>query len=71
MFDLPPKADTDQHGRDVRFVPKADISRCGKDPSYSITSSARFDAFFVLLFGRRKKRVTARAGLADVQIRHR
>jgi hypothetical protein len=27
MSALPPKADMDQHGRDVRFVPKADISR--------------------------------------------
>jgi len=27
MSALPPKADIDQHGRDVRFVPKADISR--------------------------------------------
>ena len=25
MSALPPKADMDQHGRDVRFVPKADI----------------------------------------------
>ena len=30
MSALPPKADIDQHGRDVRFVPKADIPRCGK-----------------------------------------
>ena len=27
--------------RDVRFVPKADILRCGKERRYSITSSAR------------------------------
>jgi hypothetical protein len=27
MSALPPKADIDQHGRDVRFVPKADIRR--------------------------------------------
>ena len=27
MSALPPKADIDQHGRDVRFVPKADIGR--------------------------------------------
>ena len=26
MSALPPKADMDQHGRDVRFVPKADIA---------------------------------------------
>ena len=25
-----PKADMVQHGRDVRYVPKADILRCGK-----------------------------------------
>src|SRR6516225_2826481 len=37
---LPPKADMDQHGCDVRFVPKADIPRCGRDRRYSITSSA-------------------------------
>src|SRR5262252_6762094 len=35
----PPKADMDQHRCDVRFVPKADILRCGRD-CYSITSSA-------------------------------
>jgi hypothetical protein len=28
MSALAPKADMDQHGRDVRFVPKADIMRC-------------------------------------------
>ena len=28
MSALPPKADMDQHGRDVRFVPKADIMQC-------------------------------------------
>ena len=27
---LPPKADMDQHGCDVRFVPKADISSVWK-----------------------------------------
>jgi hypothetical protein len=26
MSALPPKADMDHHGRDVRFVPKADIA---------------------------------------------
>src|SRR6516165_10395634 len=31
MSALPPKADMDQSGCDVRFVPKADILRCGKD----------------------------------------
>ena len=25
MSPLPPKADMDRHGRDVRFVPKADL----------------------------------------------
>jgi hypothetical protein len=30
MSALPPKADIDQHGRNVRFVPKADILRCSK-----------------------------------------
>ena len=41
MSALPPKADIDRHGCDVRFVPKADILRCGKKRRYSITSSAR------------------------------
>ena len=31
MSALPPKADMDQHRCDVRFVPKADISHCGKN----------------------------------------
>jgi hypothetical protein len=31
MSALPPKADIDPHGRDVRFVPKADIPRRGKN----------------------------------------
>src|SRR5215472_14608161 len=39
MSALPPKADMDQHGRDVRFVPKADICGAAKRPP--ITSSAR------------------------------
>jgi hypothetical protein len=30
MSALPPIADTDEQGRDVRFVPKADIKRCDK-----------------------------------------
>ena len=30
---LPPKADMVRHDRDVRFVPKADILRCGKKTS--------------------------------------
>jgi hypothetical protein len=41
MSALPPKADMDQHGRDVRFVPKADIWRRSNLRRYSITSSAR------------------------------
>jgi hypothetical protein len=40
MSALPPKADIDQHGCDVRFVPKADILHYGKERRYSITSSA-------------------------------
>ena len=31
MSALPPKADIDHYGRDVRFVPKADILRCSKN----------------------------------------
>jgi hypothetical protein len=30
MSALPPKADIEIQSRDVRFVPKADILRCGK-----------------------------------------
>ena len=41
MSALPPKADIGTHSWDVRFVPKADILRCGKERRYSITSSAR------------------------------
>jgi hypothetical protein len=40
MSALPPKADIETQSRDVRFVPKADILRCGRDWRYSITSSA-------------------------------
>ena len=40
MSALPPKADMDLDGRDVRFVPKADILRCGKERRYLLTSSA-------------------------------
>jgi hypothetical protein len=39
MSALPPKA-IETQSRDVRFVPKADILRCGRDWRYSITSSA-------------------------------
>jgi len=31
MSALPPKADIDQHGRDVRFVPKADSCTAAKN----------------------------------------
>jgi hypothetical protein len=41
MSALPPKADIAERDPDVRFVPKADILRCGKERRYSITSSAR------------------------------
>ena len=41
MSALPPKADIDGNDGNVRFVPKADILRCGKQDAYSITSSAR------------------------------
>jgi len=41
MSALPPKADIGTQPRNVRFVPKADILRCGKERRYSITSSAR------------------------------
>jgi hypothetical protein len=40
MSALPPKADIDWRLLNVRFVPKADILRCGKERRYSITSSA-------------------------------
>ena len=40
MSALPPKADIGTQPRDVRFVPKADILRCGTERRYSITSSA-------------------------------
>jgi hypothetical protein len=39
MSTLPPKADINQGGCDVRFVPNADILRCGKERRYWITSS--------------------------------
>src|SRR5262249_9021146 len=41
MSALPPKADIDRPGHNVRFVPEADILRCGSEWRYSITSSAR------------------------------
>ena len=40
MSALPPKADIRYRDRRFRFVPKADILRCGKECRYSITSSA-------------------------------
>ena len=40
MSALPPKADIGTQSWNVRFVPKADIPRCGEERRYSITSSA-------------------------------
>ena len=40
MSALPPKADIGYGCRDVRFVPKADVSSRSKAADYSITSSA-------------------------------
>jgi hypothetical protein len=34
MSALPPKADIAERGRHVRFVPKADILRCGKNVAF-------------------------------------
>ena len=34
MSALPPKADMDQQGRDVRFVPKADIMHRSENPLF-------------------------------------
>ena len=41
MSALPPKADIGTQPHNVRFVPKADMVRCGEIRRYSITSSAR------------------------------
>src|SRR6516225_1247807 len=41
MSALPPKADIGTQPWNVRFVPEADIPRCGRNWRYSITSSAR------------------------------
>jgi hypothetical protein len=41
MSVLPPKADIDHDGGNVRFVPRADVSNRSKKCLYSITSSAR------------------------------
>jgi len=40
MSALPPKADIGTQPRNVRFVPKADIPRCGKKAAIQITASA-------------------------------
>jgi hypothetical protein len=40
MSALPPKADIETQSWNVRFVPKADILRCGKKSRYSITAPA-------------------------------
>jgi hypothetical protein len=45
MSALPPKADIGRTSGHVRFVPKADILRCGKEGHYSIISSARASGF--------------------------
>ena len=51
MSALPPKADIGQLGRDVRFVPKADMVRCAKD--IAIRSPRRHEtAVIVVLKGR-------------------
>ena len=39
MSALPPIADIETQPWNVRFVPKADIVRCGKERRYSIASS--------------------------------
>ena len=44
MSAIPPKADIDRACWDVRFVPKADILRCGIERRYSITSSTTAQA---------------------------
>src|SRR3974377_1876322 len=41
MSALPPIADIGTQQRNVRYLPKADIVRCGEIRRYSITSSAR------------------------------
>jgi hypothetical protein len=41
MSASPPKADVVGRNDDVRFVPKADILRCGKERRYSIASTGR------------------------------
>ena len=48
MSALPPEADIDRHDWNVRFVPKADIVRCGERRRYSITSSARPSALGIV-----------------------
>ena len=40
MSALPPKADIVERDRDVRFVPIADVLRCGKEPVASLGLSA-------------------------------
>jgi hypothetical protein len=41
MSALLPKADIAEYRDHVRYVPKGDILRCGKERRYSITPSAR------------------------------
>jgi len=38
MSAIHPKADMEEYSSNVRFVPKADILRCGRDRRYSIIS---------------------------------
>jgi hypothetical protein len=40
MSALPPKADIAERNWDVRFVPKADVSRCSKNP---LSKASLFD----------------------------
>jgi hypothetical protein len=47
MSALPPKADIAERGRHVRFVPKADIGRCGWvriSTAYSVARTRRVEA---------------------------
>jgi hypothetical protein len=58
MSALPPKADMDQHGRDVCFVPKADISQRN-------TRSEKSNQLLATPVGTRHRRA-AIYGLADL-----
>jgi hypothetical protein len=41
MSALPPKADINRRQLDIRFMPKADVSRCSKNPQGQLTRSPR------------------------------